>query len=54
MDRSLVDLWRDHRETLRRVRKALAKEGATIQVDIVIRDKAASERYAKRMARKKR
>lgn len=53
-EQSLADLWKAHREALRGVRKALAKEGATIQVDIIIRDKAATERHAKRMARKKR
>jgi hypothetical protein len=51
---SLKNAWQAHHEAMRTIREHLAKEGATIQVDIIIRDKAASERYAKRIARKRR
>lgn len=51
---SMKELWDTHHKTMRAIRDRLAQEGATIQVDMIIRDKAASERYAKRMARKRR
>jgi len=53
-DRSMKDLWDLHHEAIRGIRERLAKTGATIQVDIIIRDKAATERHTKRMLRKKR
>jgi hypothetical protein len=36
------------------IRERLAEDGTTIQINIIIRDKATSERRAKRTARKRR
>lgn len=51
---SLKAAWQAHHDAIGVIRKHLAKTGATIQIDIMIRDKAASERRAKRMGRKTR
>lgn len=48
---SIRKAWQMHEKAIGVIREHLAKEGATIQVDIVIRDKAATERRAKRLAR---
>lgn len=57
-EKTIEEYWAMFHEGLRGVRKHLAKEGATLRMDMVIRDKAASEQYAKRKkqaaARKKR
>ena len=47
---TLEKWWSQHFAAIDGIRRELAKEGATIQVDIVVRDKAATERYAKRKA----
>lgn len=52
--KSLEDLWRAHEETMSAIRERLAEDGTTIEINIIIRDKATSERRAKRMARKTR
>lgn len=52
--KTIAEYWDMHHEAMKGIRKALAKEGATIQVDLIIRDKAATERHNKRMARKRR
>lgn len=51
---SLEDLWRSYEKTMSAIRERLAEDGTTIQINIIIRDKATSERRAKRTARKRR
>lgn len=51
---ALKQAWDQHHAAIRVIREHLAKTGATIQVDIFIRDRAASERRAKRLARARR
>lgn len=52
-EESLKAAWQANRDAIGTIRKHLAKAGATIQVDIIIRDKAATQRHEKRMARKR-
>lgn len=42
--------WKQHFEAMRTIRQYLEKEGGSIQVDIVVRDKTETEKYAKRKA----
>lgn len=49
---ALAKAWKAHEEAMRIIREHLAKDGATLQVDIVIRDKAATERHERRRLRR--
>ena len=42
--------WKQHFDAIKVIRQELEKEGGSIQVDIVVRDRVETEKYAKRKA----
>lgn len=49
-ENALKSAWKQHFDAMHVIHRHLEKDGGSIQIDIVVRDKAETDKYAKRKA----